>query len=584
MEAGSHAHALSALLAARTEFFLTYRLATRLFQFASPDGGARTGPWRLALVAFVALDIGQAIALRKPERFGLTSRLLIDSADVAFWSLAPYPPGTSLNAAVWIAVPLATEAGFRCHLKGLLVPAAAVAATLLVHVFIRQPLTVLSFAWLILAVGCGILLSGYLRRVQAAWDAEWAELHSANTRRALLAGQNAVAMGSSSVVDAIQAMLPILGSLQPGSVLYGFADAWKLRLRESTEGSAGYLGQVLCEWAADYNRHPDLSSHVRLTPAEGIGTTLLTAYQEEELRRRLSELALRGRVSVDLVDARVAQRPPGGSIRLLVGEAVVEVPEDPARPPRPRDPGPVALLIAAMLMGADLVGMPLRFLGVVPALVLVLAGAYWAHAEIRRRGTAARPKVMVLASAVAVIYTVLATLSLLRPVNAGGLENYPVVVGLDLLALLGAMYWRDLGAGLRLVVLGAAASLIAVSWALHPLARHAEHLLLTAVWAIPLLVPGMRLAKEVDARAAAHARRVAAEAAEAQAAAFNHGREIVLDLVREAVGEARGSVGAVEATLAPQVAGIARQRLEEVERRLAALNESGASSSSTTIS
>lgn len=74
----------------------------RLSQLASPDGGAHSGPWQLALLGFVALDVATWAVLRKPERFGLRTRLAIDSLDIAFWSLAPYSTDAGNVLAVWI--------------------------------------------------------------------------------------------------------------------------------------------------------------------------------------------------------------------------------------------------------------------------------------------------------------------------------------------------------------------------------------------------------------------------------------------------------------------------------------------------
>lgn len=54
-----------------------------------------------------------------------------------------------------------------------------------------------------------------------------------------------------------------------------------------------------------------------------------------------------------------------------------------------------------------------------------------------------------VAVAVAITYTVLATLGIRRPGNVVGVEPYAVGAGLNLLALLGGIYWRDLGIAAR---------------------------------------------------------------------------------------------------------------------------------------
>src|SRR5215831_11029461 len=72
-----------ALLAVRARFFVTYRLVNRFLQFAAADGGAHMGLWRVAVVAFAAIDIIEWSILRDQDRFALKSRLALDSFDVA---------------------------------------------------------------------------------------------------------------------------------------------------------------------------------------------------------------------------------------------------------------------------------------------------------------------------------------------------------------------------------------------------------------------------------------------------------------------------------------------------------------------
>ncbi len=237
-EGGASDYGEQALLAVRSRFFLAYRLSVRLVPFALPGGGLHSGWWPLALAGFLLVDVGQCLGLRNPARFGLRTRLVLDSFDIAFWSFAPFPAGA---APIWVGLPLAMEAGFRRRFAGLIVPAVVLAVVLVAHLVVGPPLMVLqqlvsgvSFSWLLIAVGWGILLRRYVGRLQRRTDEECQVRRSAEYRRSFLAGQNSLAMGSSSVVDAIEATLPLLGPPEPGSVLWTFADAWKTKLAEST--------------------------------------------------------------------------------------------------------------------------------------------------------------------------------------------------------------------------------------------------------------------------------------------------------------------------------------------------------------
>ncbi len=582
----SHAsyYAVDAFLVARARFHLAYRLVVRLLQFAAADGGARTGAWQLTLMAFLVLDVCLWMALRNPSRFLLKTRLTLDSVDVAIWSLAPYPGDTPYYLAVLVGFPLALEAGLRRGLFGLVVPAVTMASTLMVRSILGRPAGAQFFAWQLVAVGCGLLLRHYIARLQEQAEQEWSRRRSAEHRRAFLAGQNSVAMGASSAVDAIESVLPLLGRPEPGSVMWDVANSWKSALYQSTVGHAAYLGQVLAEWAADHNRHPDLTSRVELHAREGIGTTLLTNEQEPALRELLSLLGLRGAVGVELKDPMIADRPPGGPLRLTVGSHLVEVPADPNRAPRPVDPGPAAFVLGSILMLSDVVTYPLAFLPVAPLFCLSLVGAWWAHLSLVHQGRAAWPRIMRAAAGIALAYTCCATLALLRPWNVAGLENYPVVAGLDILAILGAMYWAGLRSTTRWLVVGGAFMVMASSWLLHPVGHHPERVLLQSLQPMSLLVSALPLPRELDSATSRYRRGLITEDCAAEAAEFRRGQATVVDLVRRAREEAYGRLESVRGSLLPQQAENVRQRLEEVDRRLARLGHHGGSSWSMTTS
>lgn len=572
-----------AFLAVRPRFHLSYRLAARVSQLLAPDGGARTAGWRVLLVASVALDVGLWWALRKPGRFGLKTRLAIDSVDIAVWSLAPYPAGLPYFIAVLIGFPLALEAGIRRRLGGLVVPAVLLTTTAVTRIVAGRPVFPLLFSWLVLAVGLGLLVSRYMGRLQRNAEVTWTQGRSAEHRRAFLAGQNAVAMGASSVVDAIEGVVPVLGRPEQESALLAFAGSWKPRLYESTVGHAAYLGQVLCEWSAQHNRHPDLSSRVELHTAEGVGTTLLTMPQEIELRRQLSGLGLRGPSLVELSDPAAAQHPPGGPLRLRVGPTALVLPADSKRPPRPFDSSPTAFLLVAFLMVADVVDIPLAPGPVAPVIGVSVAAAFWSHRRLRRHGVAVRPGILLVAVVVAAAYTAAATTGLVRPFNRG-VDHYPLAVGLGLLALLGGMYWERLAPLMRCIAVAGAALVVALGWVLHPVGNHRAHILIPIGWAIPVLVCALRLARELAVASERHAHGLVARDAREQVAAFKAGRSEVISLVRQARDEAHGRLAVVADTLAPQLVGNVRRRLEEVDRRLERIAGPDGSSSLTTTS
>lgn len=567
------AYGTEAFLVTRARFHLLYRLMARIWQFASPDGGARTGGWQVALVGFVILDLVLWATLRRPERFGFKTRLAIDSFDIALWSLAPYPGGSDYMPAIWIGIPLAVDTSLRRGAWGLLIPGVTLTVTTIVRLAAGRPVLPLLFMGLMIGVGAGMLLARYFDRLQASDEDEWVQRHSADERRDFLAGQNAVAMGADSVIDILEGLLPTIGRPKPGTVLWEFAAAWKAKLAAATADHAAYLGQVVLEWAADHNRHPDLSGRVEAYQSEGVGTTILTAAQAIELRQLLDSAALQGQVAVGLENPIPTDQPPGGALRLVVNSQVMEVRGDPSRPPQPYDPGPATFIISAFLMLLDLtdygvgVGIPAGLTGV----SFSLLAAWWAHMRLRQFGMRARKSVMTAAVAVAVTYTAIATLGLRPNPSAAGFGQYAVVPGLDLLGLLGAMYWRYLKTPTRVLVLAGATVVVAIGVLPQSPDTNPFRLMLVAAWALPLLASGLSLADELVAAAQAYRQGLTAHTATAQSAAFRRGQLAVLDLVRQASQEAHERLDSLGDSLPSEVAGHARQQLGEVDRRLGKL-------------
>jgi hypothetical protein len=566
-------HGLRALLAVRSRHFLTYRLAVRVSQFTVADGGAKTTPWRLLLVCGIALDIGTWFVLRRPARFGFKTRLALDSIDVAIWSLAPYTPAYRYPLAVFAAAPLAIEAGIRRPRSAYLVPSVTFATTTFVRMAAGRPFVPLPFIWLILAAGSGVVLSGYDARLRRQAQREWSRRRSADDRQQHLAGQNSVAMGASSAVDGIEAILPLIDKPEPGSALWQLADGWKSGLCQSTRAEgvdleAVYLGDALKEWEVDHNRHPDLSSRVAFAPAGGIGTMLLTGTQPLALWDRLGELNLQGHYRVALDDPDSASRPPGGQFHLHVGEHLVAVPVDPMRPPRAYDPGAASFVLMGLLVLGDVTQMHVPFPASVACLTLFLGAAVWSQRRLGDLGRVARPAILALAAAVAVTSTVVISRTAHQFVNPSGAANYSVVSQLDLLAILAAMYRNTVSRRALLLAAAGAGGVIALAWLFHPGVERPTDLMLAMVWPTCAFLTAWKFSSELDRAVALHARDLAVNDSLADDRSFRSGQNLVVDLVRRARDEAYDQLQMLDATLSPTLFRIAQDRLEEVDTRL----------------
>jgi hypothetical protein len=119
-----------AMVDARAMGTLAEGLGSRFHQTLSPRGAAQTRGWRWAALGCAALDVAKAYKLTRNDRFNLTARLLLDSADLALWCTGARDDTHTSEDSVIPGVALATEAGARLGVGGLIVPAlnAAVAA------------------------------------------------------------------------------------------------------------------------------------------------------------------------------------------------------------------------------------------------------------------------------------------------------------------------------------------------------------------------------------------------------------------------------------------------------------------------
>ena len=542
----------------------------RISQLAVIEGAAKSGPWRLLLLLCVGVDVAVWWALRDPDRLGLKLRLVLDSADIAVWSLGSYSPPERYFLAVFVAAPFAIDVGMRRPRLALVVPTVTFVVTTAVRLLAGRPFVPLPFAWLILAAAAGVFLSRYDYRLRRQAEEEWSRRRSAEDRRAYLAGQNAVAMGASSVVDGIEGVLPILGVPEPGSALWRLADGWKTGLGASTRRVWMYLGDALLEWQRDHNRHPDLRSRVALTPGEGTGTTLLTGSQVLALRRALADLPAPASYAVALDDPSVPLRPPGGAFDLRIGDRTVRVPARRRGPVRAYDPGPLLFALLGLLSVADLLFMHVHLLPALGSLGLFFGAAWWSHHRIRRLGQEARPAILVLAVAVAMTVAAMITVTARSPEGPNG-ASFPIVPGLDLLAIMACMYRSTLSRRVLGVVAVGALCVPGLAWLLHPGSRPLANLVQYLVWPICAFTCAWRYSRELETAVRHHADDVAVDDDMALTQAFLAGRLNVLNLTGQAVEDAARRLGELRSTVGPTLYEHVEQKLREVERRLQAL-------------
>ena len=559
------------MLEIRTTLHLAFRLTIRVNQILETTGAASEGSglWRVALPAFVALDVAIWFALRRSDRFGLAWRLPLDAFDAAFWTMSPFPPGGQADLAVLIAVPLAVEAGVRMGWRGLVVPGAILASTTAASVATDKPAQLITVAWIATAATIGMAFFRYCRHLDARAEGERRRFLAAARRRAYLAGQNDVAMGASSAVDIIEGLVPVLGRPPSGSALWRLADGWKSQLSTSTARDAAYLQVALLEWERFHNAHPDLSGLVEVQVEEGHGTALLSVDQVDHLRRALDRLPLRGAITFRLVDAGRAHLP-GQELRLAVGDHQLVVPADRRASPASLDPAAVVCYYVAVLVANSLLA-PAGGFGILPVaagVTLCVVTGLLSHRQTMLRGPRARLGVYQATVAVSLVLTAL----LCRPpipVRESGTAILGFSASLSLLALLGGFYWRSLGGWRWLMPAGMAAN-VAIVLATFPVpsAVSGRNVLASVMYHGSLFFPFRHLSQSLDAAAAEHTAAVEAVDAGAERAAFLEGRESVVGLVRRARQDALDQLVALGPGLDGHLADLAAHRLEEVDRRL----------------
>jgi hypothetical protein len=570
------------MLDIRTTLHLSIRLGVRANQALLRYAGAGSegaGPWRVALPAFVVLDLVVWHVLRRDERFGLRWRLPLDALDTAFWVLSPRPVSGHYDWAVLIAAPLAAEAGVRMGWRGLIVPLGVFASASLAAVAVGKPVAVTGVVWVVVAVAVGVGFFRYCHRLDERTELERQRVVGAARRRAYLAGQNQVAMGASSAVDAIEGLVPVLGRPAGGSALWQLADGWKSELRATTAQDAGYLQVALLEWEKAHNRHPDLSGLVEVRVDEGQGTTLLSAAQVGQLRRALDGLDLHGPVQVRLRDAQ-ATHLPGQALALDVDGRSVVVPADRRIALPPFDSSFVAYSYVGALQLSS--GIP-NVGGAPPAVVLLgtalcVAAGLLSHHLVTTAGDAARARVIALGIVTALAVTALSGF-FRSPLTVEGEPTLGFGPGLLLLSFIAGYYswarghrqWALLAAMVAVVLVGL--------WVFPDRAAlTARAVAGNVVYNLFPYFTLRHLARALQQAGAQHLEDMEAVDEGAERAAFLQGRESVVGLVRQAREDALRQLESVRSTLDAPLADLVTKRLEEVERRLHSIEPAESSS------
>ncbi|MGH9223495.1 MAG: hypothetical protein ACRD2W_06840 [Acidimicrobiales bacterium] len=574
------------ILASRPTVHISWRLLYRAGGLLELSGRstAGAGMWHWVLPLFVVSDLVQWLILRRSDKLGLGWRLVADGLDIAFWSLSPLPPNGTYDAPVLVGVPLAAEAGVQLGVRALVVPLSALTIVGTIRTLAGRPVLPFTFLWLVLAVGVGWALNAYCRRLYQEAERERARRRDADHRRAFIVGQNAVAMGASSVVDAIEGLVPVLGRPSERSALWHLAAGWKTELGRTTRAEVVYLRDALGEWERRHNQHPDLSSRVELRLAEGHGTVMLSAAQARWFVRWLASQQLRGRTPVTVVDD-ATQRPPGVAVRVQVGVHVASVPPDKDAILRPVDPGPVTFLFAGgqCLTVLSLSGpaVPLGFVLVMMA--MCLATGRWAHGRLLAKGRAARPAILRASVALAVALTVLGSATARNGVTDSG-ERVYVGVGLILLGYLGGIYWYGLSRSQVLLVFGGVVACSATTLLLIDGPHHVRSFLAMFLGNIATFPTCRRISVLLTRASEEYAVQAQEEDRASVEEAFQRGRDTVIDLVRQARDDACRQLRTVETALEPRLATLVSERLKEVDRRLERMDTDPAWSLSTTTS
>jgi hypothetical protein len=554
------------LMSKREQFHLAYRLAGRSFQLLIARS-SRTPGRHVAGAAICAVgDIASAIALRRSDRFALGPRLAIDSLDSALWSQGT----TGLELATMPGVPLAIEAGLRIGLAGVIVPAMNATVTGCIRRLRNRPISSGSFRYQVMAVALGAGIASYeanRRRVTIARHDQGLE---ARIGAAHLAGQNDVATGADTVVDLLSRTTPLLSSGSGSATVGRMLADWRQSLAASTAEHATYLGIALAKWRRRHNDlHHDLVADISFKLEEGDGTILLSRDQAAWLEFALDGLDLKGTVAVRAVD-RDEVRQPNRPRRLVVDDIVLDVPADPRPGLIPFDVGPLGFLASSMWFADTLVPGECepRAWAVGPIAAAGPILALWAHREVARRGDRAQARVLFVALGHSLLHAVASTGTMRNFRNPEGIQRFPFLGGINMIAMMLPLYWFDLDATQRMVAIAAIAAILSIGIMLFPEPVDWSHFIAELLWpaAASFSMSAIRTQLAVDATTLKDALEDAAE--DTLANAFADGRSYVLGLASETRYAAHRDFAAVRDQLDERISVEVERRLHEVDKQL----------------
>ena len=559
----------SSLIFKRERFHLAYRMIGRLFQFLVAGSGRAPRRQMAAAAACAIGDLAYTVALRRSDRFALIPRLAIDAVDCALWSQGD----VGLDIATISGVPLGIEAGIGMGAAGLIVPVVNAAVTGLVRRSKGKPTSTGSFRYQVMVVALGAGIASYdakCRRVALARHQQGLEARIGATQ---LAGQNEIATGADTVVDLLSRTTPLLASSNsPASVGRILAD-WRQSLATSTAEHATYLGIALARWQRRHNdSQHELVADVTFSITEGLGTILLSSEQATWLATALDGLAVRGTVTVKAVDINEA-RPPNRPRRLLIDGRMLTVPAELRPGLLPFDVGPWGFLTASLWFADSMApsGCDCSPWAVGAVVSAGLPLALWAHRQVTRKGEAAHGRVLFVALAHSLIHAVTATGTMRNTRNPEGLQRFPFIDGLNMLAMLLPVYWDDLDMTQRITSVVFIGVIVATGITLFPEPIKWSHLALAALWPAAAFYSMSTVRTQLESDTSRLNAELEKEDLAVLANAYAEGRSYVLGLVSETRYSARRSFTAVRGQLDERICAEVERRLDEVDERLGEL-------------
>ena len=515
-------------------------------------------------------DIVGAVALRRSDRFALAPRLAVDAVDGALWAQGT----TGLELATMPGVPLAIEAGLRLGVLGLIVPVVNASVTGLIRRLRGRAASTGSFRYQVMTVALGAGIASYeanRRRVAAARHQQDLE---ARMGAAHLAGQNEIATGADTVVDLLSRTTPLLNSsLASASVGRMLAD-WRQSLAVSTSEQATYLGIALARWRRRHNdSQPNLAVDVTFDLPEGHGTILLSSRQEAWLEAALDDLALRGTLKVAVVDIAEAHQP-NQPRRLVVGEHTLEIPADPHPGLVPFDVGPLGFLASSMWFADTLLpgGCDPRPWAVGPGAAIGPLLAIWAHREVVRRGESAHGRVLFAALAHGLVHTAASTGTMQTIESPEGIQRFPFLGGINMVALMMPLYWNDLDTAQRVVAVTGVVAILTLGLLLFPERIQWSHFVAELLWPAAAFYSMSTMRSQLASDALELSAELEKEDRRALANALAEGRSYVLGLASETRYAARRDFATLKEQMDGRISAEVERRLDEVDKRLEELS------------